>query len=112
VPRDSRLAEALLYLPPALRHKAAQVFHLRGRAGKAFRQYDQLRHIFESRRNRLLQTEWRALAGVEFECFLAAVFEELGYSVTTTKASGDQGVDLILARDGVKVAVQAKSLSG
>ncbi len=32
----------------------------------------------------------------------------LGFSVTKTKASGDQGVDLILERQDQRIAVQAK----
>ena len=36
------------------------------------------------------------------------VFEALGYSVETTPASGDQGVDLIVAKHGRRTAVQAK----
>lgn len=36
------------------------------------------------------------------------VFEDLGYVVETTKASGDQGVDLLISRRGTRIAVQAK----
>lgn len=58
---------------------------------------------------RLLRGEnWRAYRGVEFEMFLEAVFEELGYDVETTKASGDQGVDLIVTFRGCRIAIQAK----
>ncbi|NLF73912.1 MAG: restriction endonuclease [Candidatus Anammoximicrobium sp.] len=44
----------------------------------------------------------------EFEWFLKDVFEGLGYQVETTKASGDQGVDLIVSGDNRRIAVQAK----
>ena len=37
-----------------------------------------------------------------------AVFEILGYQVQKTKASGDQGVDLVVSRGGASIAVQAK----
>lgn len=33
---------------------------------------------------------------------------ELGYNVTPTKASGDQGVDIIVEKGGMKIAIQAK----
>lgn len=49
--------------------------------------------------------------GVEFENYLKKLFEKLGYNVETTKASGDQGADLIISKKGVKTAVQAKFYS-
>jgi hypothetical protein len=60
------------------------------------------------RRERLLRTNWRALRDTPFEDFLQQVFEALGYSVQTTKASGDQGLDLILTGKGRRIGVQAK----
>jgi HJR/Mrr/RecB family endonuclease len=61
-----------------------------------------------SRKNQLLCRDWRSLQGTKFEAFLVEVFEYLGYSVQTTKASGDQGVDLIAVKGGRSLAVQAK----
>jgi restriction system protein len=61
-----------------------------------------------SLRNELLKIDWLALRGTCFEHFLKDVFEQLGYSVQTTRTTGDQGVDLILTRDILKIAVQAK----
>lgn len=48
------------------------------------------------------------LSGVEFEHYLAGLFREQGYAVETTAISGDFGADLILIRDAVRIAVQAK----
>ena len=39
-------------------------------------------------------------------------FESLGYKVTLTPASNDYGADLILKKDGEKIAVQAKRYNG
>ena len=39
------------------------------------------------------------------------MFVELGYRVELTKASGDQGVDLIVTRNGQRIAIQAKGYS-
>ena len=50
-------------------------------------------------------------SGVEFENYLKYIFEELGYEVETTKASGDQGADLIITKGEVRTAVQAKFYS-
>lgn len=49
--------------------------------------------------------------GVDFENFLAVYYSKLGYQVETTKATGDQGADLILEKDGVRTVVQAKYYS-
>lgn len=48
------------------------------------------------------------LGGDGFEAYLARAFEFRGYEVTRTGKSGDQGVDLIVARDGERIAVQTK----
>jgi HJR/Mrr/RecB family endonuclease len=52
------------------------------------------------------------MRGVEFEHFLARVFEMLGYQVELTKVSGDQGADLVVTGKGKRIAVQAKGFAG
>jgi HJR/Mrr/RecB family endonuclease len=47
------------------------------------------------------------MSGVEFENFMANVFDKKGYHVQTTPIN-DQGVDLLLTIDDRKVAVQLK----
>jgi len=54
------------------------------------------------------RSELETMTGVEFEAYLKERFEALGYMVTTTPNSGDQGADLILAKGGRRIAVQAK----
>ena len=56
--------------------------------------------------------ELDSLAGTGFEELLELVFTALGYGVSTTPATGDQGADLILSKDGRKISVQAKRYSG
>jgi hypothetical protein len=51
---------------------------------------------------------WTAMRDKEFEWFLKGVFEQLGYQVEVTKASGDQGVDLIVFGGGRRIAIQVK----
>jgi HJR/Mrr/RecB family endonuclease len=63
---------------------------------------------FESRINQLRSEHWKELKAERFENFLADVFREWGYDVQTTKTTGDQGVDLIISKGGVKTAVQTK----
>jgi HJR/Mrr/RecB family endonuclease len=56
----------------------------------------------------LIHTDWRSLRSVDFEHFLTRVFEMLGYHVDRTKATADQGADLIVTGKGRRIAVQAK----
>lgn len=51
------------------------------------------------------------MSGEEFEEFVTYLFNQLGYNATKTKTSGDQGVDVIAIKGGVKVAIQTKCYS-
>jgi restriction system protein len=46
--------------------------------------------------------------GRTFEQYLELLFRKLGYEVKLTRYVGDYGADLIITRDGVKTAIQAK----
>lgn len=59
-------------------------------------------------RMRLYRRNWRAMRSVEFEDYLEEVLRALGYHVETTPTSGDQGVDLIAMKLGVRIAIQVK----
>lgn len=73
---------------------------------------EKLAKKFNDRRQKLIHCDWRSFRGEQFEEFVAEVFEELGYRVRFTKASGDQGVDLIaVSREG-RIAIQCKGYSG
>ena len=52
------------------------------------------------------------LSGVEFEEFLAGLFQQSGYVAELTASSGDYGADLILSKVGERIAVQAKRYVG
>jgi len=60
------------------------------------------------RRQQLLRRDWKALRSVPFENFLEEVFRELDYVVETTKVTGDQGADLIVSKQGHRIAIQVK----
>lgn len=49
--------------------------------------------------------------GKTFEEFLAARYRRLGYDVEVTRYRGDFGADLVLTKEGVRTAVQAKRWS-
>nr|WP_321498668.1 SUMF1/EgtB/PvdO family nonheme iron enzyme [uncultured Methanolobus sp.] len=48
------------------------------------------------------------MSGYEFEEYIATLYNSLGYSVQQTALSGDQGADLVLAKNGERIAVQTK----
>lgn len=52
------------------------------------------------------------LRGSEFESYLAGLFRAQGYAVELTPVSGDYGADLILVKNGHRIAVQAKRYVG
>ncbi len=51
------------------------------------------------------------LKGLAFEEYLRQLFEALGYRVVKTPSSGDYGGDLLVEKDGRRIAVQAKQYS-
>lgn len=57
-------------------------------------------------------TEIDAMSGQEFERFCATLLRLNGFNnVNLTKASGDQGVDILAEKDGIKYAFQCKNYS-
>jgi hypothetical protein len=54
----------------------------------------------------------RLLDGVEFESHVAETYRKKGYHVTLTRASGDQGVDVIANKDTERIAVRKRSEGG
>jgi Restriction endonuclease len=106
--------ERVVTLRPALAqawvaYKALhQLWALCSRLDKAHQKREKLAHLLASAKYQLIHTNWRAMRGVDFEHFLAQAFQMLGYQVQTTKASGDQGADLLVTGKGLKLAVQAK----
>jgi HJR/Mrr/RecB family endonuclease len=88
--------------------RLCSLYELACRHEEASNRYHALLEIVTSRRYQLLNANWRDMRGTVFESFLQEVFEMLGYVVQTTKASGDQGIDLILIRDERRIGVQAK----
>ena len=50
-----------------------------------------------------------SMSGLEFERYMASVFEALGYDAKLVGGAGDQGVDLVLRKGAEVVAVQCKN---
>ncbi len=67
----------------------------------------------EERLNALRTMEsLHALSGIEFEDVIATLLAKLGCRVTRTRATGDEGIDLVLHLEGVKLVVQCKRWRG
>ncbi len=54
---------------------------------------------------------WLNLSGLAFEQQLADLYTRLGFSANVTKASGDEGVDIVLTRNRKTIIVQCKQHS-
>lgn len=67
---------------------------------------------YRNSKERILQNlylrNWKSYRDVEFEQFLEEVLNVQGYTVETTAITGDQGVDLVVAKGGDRVAIQVK----
>jgi hypothetical protein len=116
VPDDARLARWL----PGMRAKAAQAASLydqlaadvaarRERLAAAEAEFARIKAAFFSRLHWLRTCQWQQMTGRNFVNFLAQVFEEHGYTVEMTGKKGQVGIDLVVARDGTRVAIQAKA---
>jgi HJR/Mrr/RecB family endonuclease len=91
------------------RNAAAEaLLQSRQEIARALRLIDGIQRSRNHDLERLLAVRWEQLDGKAFERFLETVFRRHGYTVDCIGRSGDQGVDLILRRDDVCIAVQAK----
>ena len=75
---------------------------------QARRVYEGLLRARGSLQNHLLSADLSGMSGPAFEQFLEEAFVLNGYTVRRTGQSGDQGVDLIISRNGPRIAIQAK----
>lgn len=51
------------------------------------------------------------MSGAEFENFISILFNKMGFITRITKATGDQGIDVIAEKDELKYGIQAKCYS-
>ena len=71
-------------------------------------------HKQKTEKNEIVRTgikEIDVMNGREFENYLGALFEAMGYEVEMTPASGDYGADLLIETDEKCIVVQAKRYS-
>lgn len=59
-----------------------------------------------------MQNYFDNMSGEEFEKYVAEILDIIGfYNITLTKCSGDQGVDIVAEKDGLRYAFQCKRYS-
>lgn len=108
---DAELRRLKDRIRPWIRHERALEEHEEIRLN-----YDMVRVEYEGaqteRRLRLARRNWRYFKADEFEAFVREVFEALGYQTSSIGKAGDQGVDVIASRDGVRWAIQCKGYAG
>lgn len=51
------------------------------------------------------------MTGLEFEDFIVNLFKRMGYETSKTPATGDQGIDVVAEKHGIKIGIQAKCYS-
>ena len=73
---------------------------------------DYLQHKLSAPFIQLSRMNWRDLRGYDFEVYLEQLFRAHGFKVIRHGGAGDQGVDLIAACEGRRIAIQAKGYSG
>ena len=109
----ARDAEAtIVEITAMVRQLSAEEGQLASEFHGAEKEYRRLRAAIDSRLHYLRTCAWEHMTGKDFEQFLARVFEERGYRVQWVGRAGDQGIDLIVDRNGSRVAVQAKGFVG
>jgi hypothetical protein len=66
--------------------------------------YDEAISRYEKTQN----TYWKSLRGIKLEKVISELYKKMGYSVQITKASGDEGIDLILSKKDETIVIQCK----
>ena len=80
--------------------------------GYEYAEGDTLIYVLGSKDAKELNELINAMDGEEFERFCARLLMNSGYEdVSLTKGSGDQGIDIIAYRDGIKYGIQCKCYS-
>lgn len=92
----------------AQRRRLEELLDLQAEHEEARAAHDRVLRLYQDTKNQLQLRDWRAMRGPELEQFLAEVLTVLGYQVQMTKATGDQGIDLIATRATMRLAIQVK----
>lgn len=105
IPRLSERAAAARAVHDQL---AGEVDEQRAQLAAAQDDHERIKAAVASRLHWLRTCQWSQMTGRNFVNFLTMVFEEHGYQVEPTGKKGQVGVDLIVTRDGLRIAVTAQ----
>ena len=75
---------------------------------KRYFEYKKAVNEYNDYQERCSRAFWEDLNGLDFEKEIANLYRKLGYETTLTPATADGGVDIILRKDGERIAVQCK----
>lgn len=89
--------------------KRLQAEKLRQEAERQRREDERAKQAALLAEQRRREQYWKSLGGIEFEQELGKLYRARGYNVKSTPVSGDQGVDLILTKNGETTVVQCKA---
>jgi hypothetical protein len=87
---------------------AAAEAEQRARLEVAEREYQRIKAAVSSRLAWLRKAHWQQMHTKALTKFLQQVFEEHGYTVEPTGKKGQVGIDLVVVREGTRIAVQVK----
>lgn len=85
------------------------ILFLFSRSFRIVGKYESDCNAFEKWWIRTKEMFWLSLSGKQFENELANLYRKLGYKADLTDASGDEGVDIWLIQNEVRVPVQCKA---
>jgi hypothetical protein len=81
---------------------------LHSRLKVARQRRDEIAQTLASAQYQLIHLDWRSMRGKQFEDSLEQAFRTLGYGVERKAGPWEHGADLLVSRNGMRVAVQAK----
>ena len=110
--RDHTLNSAIKYLTQVIRiRQASGTYSLQEDYENAI--YPHARIRYKQLRNQIAAiTGIDQMNGAQFEQFVAKLFTLMGYTTEVTKHSGDQGIDVIAQKSGIRTGIQAKRHAG
>lgn len=76
---------------------------------KRVKNFERAKNEYDLWWRRTQQDFWLSLSGKGFEHELSKLYSRMGYQVHLTPTSGDQGIDIILDKEGKRTIVQCKA---
>lgn len=78
---------------------------------KFFKQMNILYDSVSKEKEQISQTSPIIHSGIDYENYIESILQTYGFNVSRTPTTGDQGVDLVAEKKGVRIAIQCKYYS-